>query len=607
MSGIEPGTPIRLSARNYVSDPVVACCAALLMFLAVPVYGGDVLPGNPDCSWQRGFETNALTGPVLALAVFDDGSGPALYAGGRFLAAAGHRVNNVAKWDGIAWSALGVAPNQGVAVEVGEEVRALAVFNDGTGDALYVGGRFETAGGVTVNNIAKWDGSSWSALGSPAQPGVDGSVWALAVYDDGSGPALYVGGQFCQVDGSQVKGIARWESGGSWSSLVGPGQTGLSACSVRSLEVWNDGAGEAIFVGGRFGEADGMTVNNLVRWDGLWSPLSDSSLTGVEWAVYATTVYDDGGGAKLYATNGADIQRWDGTEWSLLDPTVDGSIISMAVHDDGSGASLFVGGEFTTIGGVEANHVAVWDGETWSALSGPTGNGTSNFVAAWATFDAGNGSVLYAGGALSSAGGKEVSGVAAWTGADWFPVIGLIGAGLNNSTSTFEVFDDGSGPALYAGGAFAAAAGDLVNGVAKWSGTAWTGLDGPFATGVGGPGRFWVRDLEVYDDGKGGGTALYAAGAFSSAGGVAAYNIAKWDGSSWSELGGPFGNGTDGPVLSLAVFDDGSGPALYAGGGDHRQWCCPLGRIGLEGPQRSFRHRDRSLLVPCRAKPRRLR
>ena len=41
----------------------------------------------------------------------------------------------------------------------------LGVFDDGSGPALYVGGRFLTASGVTVNNIAKWDGASWGPLG----------------------------------------------------------------------------------------------------------------------------------------------------------------------------------------------------------------------------------------------------------------------------------------------------------------------------------------------------------------------------------------------------------------------------------------------------------
>jgi hypothetical protein len=64
-------------------------------------------------------------------------------------------------------------------------VYALAV----SGTDLYAGGDFTTAGGVPVNRIAKWDGSTWSASGS----GVNGTVYALAA--DGAGH-LFVGGSF---------------------------------------------------------------------------------------------------------------------------------------------------------------------------------------------------------------------------------------------------------------------------------------------------------------------------------------------------------------------------------------------------------------------------
>ena len=43
-----------------------------------------------------------------------------------------------------------------------QHVYALAV----SGTNLYAGGDFTTAGGVSANYIAKWDGSAWSALGS---------------------------------------------------------------------------------------------------------------------------------------------------------------------------------------------------------------------------------------------------------------------------------------------------------------------------------------------------------------------------------------------------------------------------------------------------------
>ena len=62
------------------------------------------------------------------------------------------------------WSALGSGMNN--------SVRALTVFDDGSGLALYAGGTFTVAGGVDSARIAKWDGAQWSPLGW----GLNGSV-----------------------------------------------------------------------------------------------------------------------------------------------------------------------------------------------------------------------------------------------------------------------------------------------------------------------------------------------------------------------------------------------------------------------------------------------
>jgi hypothetical protein len=58
---------------------------------------------------------------------------------------------------------------------------------DGSGN-LYIGGSFIVVGNVIATNIARWNGSSWSALGS----GMNSQVNALAV----SGSTLYAGGEF---------------------------------------------------------------------------------------------------------------------------------------------------------------------------------------------------------------------------------------------------------------------------------------------------------------------------------------------------------------------------------------------------------------------------
>ena len=105
-------------------------------------------------------------------------------------------VSHIASWDGGSWSAL----TNGL----DGPVEALAVFDDGSGSALYAGGQFTVASGVTLSRIGKCDGLTWTALGS----GMDDRVAALSVFDDGQGPALYAGGYFTSAGGVPASFIA---------------------------------------------------------------------------------------------------------------------------------------------------------------------------------------------------------------------------------------------------------------------------------------------------------------------------------------------------------------------------------------------------------------
>ena len=101
------------------------------------------------------------------------------------------------------WTSLGDVVNDGPLPRLTAGVSA--VETDGSGN-LYIGGKFTIAGGVVATNVAKWNGSSWSALGSGM--GYSNSlpeVFALAV----SGKDLYAGGYFTTAGGVSANNIAK--------------------------------------------------------------------------------------------------------------------------------------------------------------------------------------------------------------------------------------------------------------------------------------------------------------------------------------------------------------------------------------------------------------
>jgi len=177
-------------------------------------------------------------GSVRVLKVLDDGSGAALYAGGYFTTIGGVAANHVARWNGTQWSALG----SGISGSM--PIYDLAVYNDGSGSALYAAGAFSGS----LNRIAKWNrsSSSWTALGS----GLNNTVFALEVFDDdGAGahqPELYAAGVFTTAGGTAANRIARW-NGTSWSALLGG-----TSDQVDDLCAFDDGSGPGLYAIGSF-------------------------------------------------------------------------------------------------------------------------------------------------------------------------------------------------------------------------------------------------------------------------------------------------------------------------------------------------------------------
>jgi hypothetical protein len=76
------------------------------------------------------------------------------------------------------------------------------------------------------------------------------------------------------------------------------------------------------------------------------------------------------------------------------------------------GTKLYAGGSFTTADGLPVNRVAVWDGNTWSAL----GSGVSNFLAGASQISAMGvrGGDVFFGGPITLAGLKPAFNFARW-------------------------------------------------------------------------------------------------------------------------------------------------------------------------------------------------
>lgn len=287
-----------------------------------------------------------------------------------------------------------------------------------------------------------------------------------------------------------------------------------------------------------------------------WSALAGGSSVGVNDVVKALA-YKDGvlyvGGSFRSAGGAADhaLAKWDGTGWSTVGDATDlenAGLKSLLFV----GSKLYVGGVLGRVHGIDANNIAVWDtsSSTWSALVGSTApnyNGVNGDVNAIVS----DGTNLYLGGSFSKLdlNGADARRIAKWDGTNW----STLGTGFDDAVYSlaYRAASGGNPAVLYAGGNFTTADGAAANYLAKWDGTSWTqvggGLDGP-------------ADALAFDsNGK-----LYVGGRFTNAGGTAANGVVAWDGTTWTTLDdADGGQGVEGRVYSMAFDSSGT---LYVGG-----------------------------------------
>ena len=341
---------------------------------------------------------------------------------------------------------------------------AVYALNTDDPGVLFAGGSFTSAGGhATAAYLARWNGTKWSAVGSPR---LKGAVHAIA-YHAGK---VYAGGVFTNAGGNpDLDFVAVW-NGHKWgrvcnSTVPGP----LVSGNVNALQI----IGSTLYIGGSFANgagiasADYLLACNLTTGVASSTMLNDGDFSGSVYALAAEsngTLYAGGGFTNLGKVPGADdVAAYSNGSWHALGtgPGPNGGSIDDFVRSlMAVGTNLYVGTDANDVGGIaQADHVARWNGTSWRALGANKAgsNGwfpSTAFIYGLAHYR----SYIFATGSFQNAGSNShADNIAFFDGVKWRPLGAKgtngpwIGYGLALATISRK---------LYAGGNFTSAGND---------------------------------------------------------------------------------------------------------------------------------------------------
>ena len=340
----EPGIIVNCIARwdgeawNAMGAGITDHCYALCVHQDTLITCGDYRTFNgtegrgmakwDGSSWHQ-FQPmgNGLNSPAYCQHTYNG----ELVMAGDFTRAGNVAAQNIASYDGISWHPLGSGLASG---PVWKPYKAMIQYDS----QLIVAGAIETAGGITVNNIAKWNGSLWGRLGN----GFGDIVHALVIHDG----SLYAEG-------------SRWvPTQNTWIEDI---PTDGEIMAMLSHE------GDLI-VAGDFDRICDLDTRNIARWDGeraypYGEGLEDDYDMGMVMAlaIYRGELYAGGG---FRANGGLFIAKWDGHDWQAVGGGAGAAVLAM----ENVGRVLVVGGYFPLAGGMGANHIAYWNGTSWNMM-----------------------------------------------------------------------------------------------------------------------------------------------------------------------------------------------------------------------------------------------
>ncbi|MBX7244039.1 MAG: hypothetical protein K1X53_00990 [Candidatus Sumerlaeaceae bacterium] len=291
------------------------------------------------------------------------------------------------------------------------QVHAVAV----DGGRVYLGGNFTqlvspgTSGTLSRNNLAALDAATGLPL--PWTANTDGPVYALTSGNN----TIYAGGDFTQVQGISRANIAAigtngflvssWNpgangivrtlttsttnllyAGGQFTTLAGTGRSRAGAVDLGTgaLSGWNPNADQTvytlvehsgeIYAGGSFNSIGGQTRKGIARLDPTignatvgWNANCNLYVYAIAFSTTTDTLYVGGqftsiGGQTRNNLAELRIGNATATSWN---PFSNATVYALAQV----GNTLFVGGEFSLIGGLTRSYLAGVDVVTGLAVS----------------------------------------------------------------------------------------------------------------------------------------------------------------------------------------------------------------------------------------------
>ena len=312
------------------------------------------------------------------------------------------------------WSPIG--PNVDFTPSGSVIVESLA-FDPITGEGPYVAGSFTEVGGNTgLPYFAYFDGTKWTSLKSGGD--FFNILVRKVIFNPITGEGPYVGGDFIDIDGDNIRRITKWDKSiQSWDEL-----NPIQSRKVFDI-AFNPISGDGPYIVGDFVEFT-PTLDSIAKWDEAstsWTSIKPSGdgvgVSGITINAIAFSPTGFGpyiGGEALDSIDGITgpihFAYFDGTDWAILGNTGDfNDDINTIAFNPITGEGPYLGGRFTNVAGITGlDHLTKWDSgsSSWTSI-GNTGD-FDGFVRTIAFGPSGDGP--YVGGSFNTPPGISIGG-----------------------------------------------------------------------------------------------------------------------------------------------------------------------------------------------------